>query len=191
MFVASVHSVRVRFVQLVGLLASSVEFLPLGFAVASEKQAHQWKGAFAHVDLAIVVPGTSNGAIACSTGVPFVVIALLGQARYINTHWRILLVSWLLLAPATLLLLIIRAFTWQWVEAPQPVAVADEPMVSGKVDANGSGTGLDEAASGSAVGHGGHPGPAGGSATEHSATGTSSAHRAPHEALRRRRSSTL
>lgn len=190
-----VHSPRVRLVQLVGLLPSSVEFLPLGFAFASEKQAHDWMGTFAHVDLAVIAPGPNNGGIACSTGVPFVVIALLGQARYINTHWRILLVSWLLLAPATVLLLITRAFTWQWVEAPQPVAVAEEEIVSDEVGAGAdepgtgtdeSDTGSDEAVAGSAVGQEVRPGPVGGSATEHHATGTSSARRATQGALRRR-----
>lgn len=186
---------RVVFVRVVGLLPSSVEFLPLGFAFTSAKEAHRWKGTFAHVDLAVIAPGPDDGAIACSTGVPFVVIALLGQASYINTHWRLLLAAWLLLAPATLLLLIVRAVTWSWVQAPQPVAPAEEEMMAVEGDASvdepgagtdESGTRSDEAAAGGVGGPEAPPGPAGGATAAHPATGTSSARRAPYGRLHRR-----
>lgn len=131
-----------------------VEFLPLGFAHATETEAKDWEGVFAHVDLAVISPGANNDNIACSTGVPFVVISLLGQARYIDTVWHRLDVWLWTLGIVAGVLHTIRLFLWTvWVRAreeegaptteqdavdpdvpaaPQPVAAADRAPPRGR-----------------------------------------------------------
>lgn len=177
------HFIRAYFVSARRLLR--IEVLPLGFAFHAENEAVKWEGVFAHVDLAVISPGPRNGSIACSAGVPFVVVALVGQARYMKTYWWKLLVAVVVLVPAAGLLIIIRAVTWyMWEEEPQPLeAVANEDDLVIEGVANG-----EEQAAGRVHGSQANRGHPAGSTTVRHVSGTSSARRPPSAATLRHRS---
>lgn len=126
----------------VGLFLFSVEFLPLGIAHASEAEAKGWEGVFAHVDLAVIAPGANNDNIACSTGVPFVVISLLGQARYIDTVWQRLDRWFWALGTVAGVLHVARVCQWAFKSrAPQEEGEPMPSMEQGATDPDSSGMG--------------------------------------------------
>lgn len=144
------------------------------------------------MDLAVISPGPSNGSIACSTGVPFVVIAVLGQARYLKTSWWVLLVFWQVLLPTAITLLIIRTLTWAWEGEPPHVEPAEQEMVpvGAAAGEDEAGAGAGPSAAATSIGQEAHLGPAGTAAAGHPVAGTASM-RAPLSRALRRRSSTL
>lgn len=87
-----------------------------------ERRSRNWIGAFAHVDLVVIMPGPvtpGSSEIPCSAGAPFVVIPLLGRARYITTKFPVLVVAIVFLSAAIVLLLGVRLWSWiHAVEAP-------------------------------------------------------------------------
>lgn len=113
-----------------------VEFLPLVIVVAQEGEAHRWKGVFAHVDLVAMMPGPESGNIslpkpvsafppvpdsvlaapapglACSTGITFVLIPVLGRARHMHTRFVPLAVALAVVLLISVTFIAVRVTLW-------------------------------------------------------------------------------
>lgn len=132
---------RERVVPRVVLLAvvvviAVVEFLPLVIVVAQEREAHKWNGVFAHVDLVAMMPGPEGGntslpqpvsafppvpdsvlaapapGLACSTGITFVLIPVLGRARHMHTRFVQLAVALAVVLLISVTLVAVRVVLW-------------------------------------------------------------------------------
>lgn len=114
---------------------SRVEFAPLIATLNDEGKPWSWRGVFAHVDLVAILPDQAGDdehpQIRCSAGVAFVIIPLLGQARYITTSFPLLVSSMVIVSAAVLLLAWMRVRTWSHpVEEPPSPGMLPQQAVS-------------------------------------------------------------